>query len=327
MLELDARDKNRLAQSSLIAAAVWLVLLIIFALLPVMRDVPEERAFPEVRITLNREDPVPVQTRMVAPATSSAEPAVRPAAAQPDKSAAQPEKSAQKPANTPPVRQKTSSGLGIPDFQSTSGREAAAPSGEYLDFSSDRPREQTVREPGPVLREFEGSAARVDEPAARPGTATVEGGSRVSAASDETLQALDRIRAGNEGGVTVPDGAASTSPASTTGRTADTDVATAPGMVGPITFEGTARRLLYPAKPGIILPPHLARLIDSDRSVTVLFVVRADGSVPASLVRFSPSALLPPEVQNYLKNEFSTWRFERGSDDGQARFLYSITVQ
>lgn len=320
MLELDARDKNRLAQSSIIAAAVWLVMLIIFTLLPVMRDVPEERAFPEVRITLNREDPVPVQTRTVAPATSSAEPAVRPAAARQ-------EKSAQKPANAPPVRQKTSSGLGIPDFQSTSGREAAAPSGEYLDFSSDRPREQTVREPGPVLREFEGSAARVDEPAARPGTAAVEGGSRVSAASDETLQALDRIRAGNEGGVTVPDGAASTSPASTTGRTADTDVATTPGMVGPITFEGTARRLLYPAKPGIILPPHLARLIDSDRSVTVLFVVRADGSVPASLVRFSPSALLPPEVQNYLKNEFSTWRFERGSDDGQARFLYSITVQ
>ncbi|HPA10053.1 MAG TPA: hypothetical protein PLV73_04435 [Treponemataceae bacterium] len=320
MLELDARDKNRLAQSSIIAAAVWLVMLIIFTLLPVMRDVPEERAFPEVRITLNREDPVPVQTRTVAPATSSAEPAVRPAAARQ-------EKSAQKPANAPPVRQKTSSGLGIPDFQSTSGREAAAPSGEYLDFSSDRPREQTVQEPGPVLREFEGSAARVDEPAARQGTATVEGGSRVSAASDETLQALDRIRAGNEGGVTVPDGAASTSPASTTGRTADTDVATTPGMVGPITFEGTARRLLYPAKPGIILPPHLARLIDSDRSVTVLFVVRADGSVPASLVRFSPSALLPPEVQNYLKNEFSTWRFERGSDDGQARFLYSITVQ
>lgn len=320
MLELDARDKNRLAQSSIIAAAVWLVMLIIFTLLPVMRDVPEERAFPEVRITLNREDPVPVQTRPETPATSSAEPAVRPAAARQ-------EKSAQKPANAPPVRQKTSSGLGIPDFQSTSGREAAAPSGEYLDFSSDRPREQTVQEPGPVLREFEGSAARVDEPAARQGTAAVEGGSRVSAASDETLQALDRIRAGNEGGVTVPDGAASTSPASTTGRTADTDVATTPGMVGPITFEGTARRLLYPAKPGIILPPHLARLIDSDRSVTVLFVVRADGSVPASLVRFSPSALLPPEVQNYLKNEFSTWRFERGSDDGQARFLYSITVQ
>ena len=283
MLELDARDKNRLAQSSIIAAAVWLVMLIIFTLLPVMRDVPEERAFPEVRITLNREDPVPVQTRTVAPATSSAEPAVRPAAARQ-------EKSAQKPANAPPVRQKTSSGLGIPDFQSTSGREAAAPSGEYLDFSSDRPREQTVQEPGPVLREFEGSAARVDEPAARQGTAAVEGGSRVSAASDETLQALDRIRTGNEGGVTVPDGAASTSPASTTGRTADTDVATTPGMVGPITFEGTARRLLYPAKPGIILPPHLARLIDSDRSVTVLFVVRADGSVPASLVRFSPSA-------------------------------------
>jgi len=104
MLELDARDKNRLAQSSIIAAAVWLVMLIIFTLLPVMRDVPEERAFPEVRITLNREDPVPVQTRTVAPATSSAEPAVRPAAARQ-------EKSAQKPANAPPVRQKTSSGL------------------------------------------------------------------------------------------------------------------------------------------------------------------------------------------------------------------------
>jgi len=94
-----------------------------------------------------------------------------------------------------------------------------------------------------------------------------------------------------------------------------------------VVFDGRPRRLVYPADPAIALPPHLARLIDSDRTVTVAFTVRADGSVPATLVTFTPTAALPAEVREYLRAEFARWRFDQDREDGHARFLYSIKMK
>ncbi len=312
MMELDAPDKTRLSHSAALAALIWLVILVLFVVVPVVRTVPEDREFPEVRIVLQSAVQEPVkQSAQKADET----PARRSAPADTVRERTEP---------ATPTREQPASGLGIPDFQSASGNTRTAPaSGEYLDFSSERPREQQLRDSAPAIQEFEGSAAQVDQSPARPGTATTEAGRRASAASDETIQALDQIRDGRSGAVPVPADTASGNTAAPTANSAQT----APTAVGPITFDGTPRRLIHPAKPVIILPPHLARLIDSDRTVTVHFLVRADGTVPASLITFSPSALLPPEIQNYLRNEFMNWRFERGRDDGQARFLYSITVQ
>lgn len=314
MMELDAPDKTRLTRSAAIAAVIWIVLLVLFAVVPVARNIPEEREFPEVRIVLQSAVQQPVREITEKPARRETKPASR-QAAEPAHNTAAPAASS---------REQPSSGLGIPDFQSASGRDQSSPaSGEYLDFSSDRPREQQLRNSAPAIQEFEGSAARVDQSPSRPGTATTEAGQQAAAASDETLQALDRIRDGSSGDVFVP--------ADTASRASTTDASssrqTAPGAVGPITFDGDPRRLIHPATPVIVLPPHLARLIESDRTVTVHFMVRADGSVPGSFVRFTPSALLPPEIRSFLKNEFMNWRFERGSNDGQASFLYSIKVQ
>jgi antitoxin component of MazEF toxin-antitoxin module len=97
--------------------------------------------------------------------------------------------------------------------------------------------------------------------------------------------------------------------------------------VSSLAFEGSPRRLLYPASPAITLPESLARTVDSNRSVTVTFTVLADGSVPSALVRFTPQAALSPEIRDFLTKEFSRWRFEKSAQDGQARFLYSIRMQ
>lgn len=320
MMELDTQDKTRLSRSITIAAVIWLVLLLFFAFVPVVRNVPEDREFPEVRLVL--QSAVQPPARKIT--TTSEQRTAEPVAQQTTK----PSQSAPAPS---PSREQPVAGLGIPDFQSTSGTDRPSPaSGEYLDFSSDRPREQQVRDPAPAIQEFEGSAARVDTSPSRQGTSSTEAGRRPSVAADETLQALDRIRDASSGDVAVPADTVSRSSttdsrSSTTGSVS-TRQAT-PGAVGPITFDGDPRRLVHPSKPVIVLPPHLARLIESDRTVTVHFTVRADGSVPGSLVSFTPSALLPPEIRNYLKNEFMNWRFERGNNDGQARFLYSIKVQ
>jgi hypothetical protein len=97
--------------------------------------------------------------------------------------------------------------------------------------------------------------------------------------------------------------------------------------VSGFSFDGASRKLLYPAKPAIVLPDNLAKLVDSSRAVTVGFTVLADGSVPAGTISFTPSAILPAEIRDWLRKEFSSWRFEKSSEDGQARFLYSIRVE
>lgn len=316
MMELDTQDKTRLSRSVALAAAIWLILLLVFAFMPVVRNSPEDREFPEVRLVLQSAVQPPVREITEKAEQREAEPVAR--------KTVKPSQSAPAPPREQPSREQPLAGLGIPDFQSTSGTDRSSPaSGEYLDFSSERPREQQVRDPAPAIQEFEGSAARIDPSPSRQGTSSTEAGRRPSVAADETLQALDRIRDASSGDVAVP--------SDTVSRSSTTESAVSrqrtPGAVGPITFEGDPRRLVHPEKPVIVLPPHLARLVDSDRTVTVHFTVRADGSVPGSLISFTPSALLPPEIRNYLKNEFMNWRFERGSNDGQARFLYSIKVQ
>jgi hypothetical protein len=37
--------------------------------------------------------------------------------------------------------------------------------------------------------------------------------------------------------------------------------------------------------------------------------------------------VLPAEIRDWLRREFSRWRFEKGSSDGHAQFEYSIRVK
>ncbi len=161
------------------------------------------------------------------------------------------------------------------------------------------------------------SGASSQSPSARSGAS----GSDASAETKRALAAIGDASASGAGSGDAADSDSGSRSSSAVGTAGDTSRAKASGS-GPVVFDGRPRRLVYPADPAIALPPHLARLIDSDRTVTVAFTVRADGSVPATLVSFTPTAALPAEVREYLRAEFARWRFEQ-----DRRFLYSIKMK
>lgn len=358
LLEMDAAERARLKKSAIVSLALWTLVAIAALIVPVSRAVASPPEFPSVTLRLSsaetevssarteeRADAQPKQAASARKPAADAKSAVEPASTV--KSSAKP---VTKPSPKPDPSKSASSsassgGLGIPDFApgevSSSG---TASHGAYLDFS-----QETVpvaaSTPARGVNELEGAAAT---------TGNVDRGTSVSSrkasasdarASRETAKSLEAIEASSRssasGGVgdssLAAEGAASTGDSSAVSDRASTSARATSGTaqarterssIGAIVFQdGVSRRLLKPAEPAIVLPERLVRLIDSDRSVYVSFVVRADGSVPRSTVSFSPQALLPPEVRDFLAGEFSSWLFERGVGDGQARFAYSIRVR
>lgn len=349
MTELDDRDRSRLARSGIASAVLWAFVLGAMMFIPprVAREVKLEE-FPVVKLTLNR--PQAVTPAAAAKPAASEKSVSSPKPPAPAKSATPSKATLAKtsPAKAAPaksVAKRAPGDLGIPDFGKSAARQSSAESGGgelVFTGSSDEtiaPRPNTARQQVP---EFEGKAAVVERDAARSSSVTSRGQSNpagekgVSADTERSLSAIGgsagRDSAGSDAGDLRAD-SSSTVTAGGTGRETGTGGGSKAGTVsgassiGAITFEGAPRRLIYPAKPAIVLPERLSRLIDSDRSVTVTMTVAADGSVPASMISFSPAALLPPEVRDFLGSEFSSWRFEQGKGDGQARFLYSIKVQ
>jgi len=246
-----------------------------------------------------------------------------------------------------PAAKAAPAGLGIPNFStpitSTTGTTDAS---ESLDFSSktESTHPATVSKPrgGTPTAELEGSAATVTKDT---GSKTVSGSGSAKtagsvktagsgAASSETSSTLAQIALSAKSGTgkTAGNAAAGSGTGSAEGSSSvsGNGVSGAGGSGSSITglsFDGAQRKLLYPANPSIVLPESLRKLIDSDRTVTVSFSVRADGSVPGGLIVFTPTAIIPAEIRDYLRKEFSSWRFEKGGEDGQAKFLYSIKVE
>ena len=348
----DRNDRSRFLRSLALSAAFWVLACVLFALLPLVQRSEPKRIFQAVTITLA---PSPRVGKAVQAGNEAQAPAARESDARPSATAKGPKTSkSPKTANaTRSAGASASSGLGIPDFapESRPLRRTDA-SGDILEFGSTgneagttqaRKASETATSAVP---ELEGSAAAVQNPQAKPVRAS-SGGRNTSGAqgtaSAETSRALGDIAgAAGKGPVARTDssGAPSASDASggagqTGSARAGTATTTSSGSQGAgavstvssLAFEGTPRRLLYPASPAITLPESLARTVDSNRSVTVSFTVLADGSVPSALVRFTPQAALSPEIRDYLTKEFSRWRFEKSAQDGQAQFLYSIRIQ
>ena len=88
--------------------------------------------------------------------------------------------------------------------------------------------------------------------------------------------------------------------------------------------DGSARVLLEPLKPVIIISEENGKRIDSSRQVVISFRILAAGNVPFSGITITPSSALPEEIQSEIKDQVSTWRFAPASSDGQAKFEYSI---
>jgi len=308
-------DQDRLFRSSTLGVGIWVVIAILFIAIP-MRKPDISPRFPAVRLSLAAET-APASQAETAPAKKAASAtATAPAI-----------KAAKK---TTPA--KSTGGLGIPNFSTpvTSSRDTNADA-EYLDFTSDEQRtaheSSTAGKSATRASEFEGSAARVDSRDGGLSSANAPK-ARTGEASGETAGSLDAIsRDASRADRGSSDGGSSSAGTATAPRqSAEGSSARASAIQG-ISFEGKNRRLVSPASPSLVLPENLARLVDSDRTVTVGFTVLADGTVPPSMVEFTPQSLLPAEIRDWLRKEFSSWRFEKSSEDGQARFAYSIRVR
>ena len=111
------------------------------------------------------------------------------------------------------------------------------------------------------------------------------------------------------------------------GLSAETSVQRAKSSDGKFLLSlenGSARSLIDPAEPKIMLSAEAGRLIDGSREVRISFRIMAAGNVPASGISFHPASALPLEVQAEIREQISKWRFVPASSDGQANFDYSI---
>ncbi len=345
-MDMNDKDRQRLFQSGILSLGAWVVIALLVALIPLIMPVPPKKEFTQVHLTLSQR-PVPAQAAVpqaavpqeavpVMPSAPAKSTAVKPATAKtvPAKTQSTPAKTAAvKPAAVKPPA--VSKGLGIPNFSTpvTSARDKSGES-ESLDFSSQnetkKPQSASAPPSGKTVPEFEGTAATVQKKTDSGAVVTGKNSTAPAgntAPSAETAKSLAQItgqaKAGSQGktGSTgQPEGSAS-APSAASASSALTS------KVSGLTFEGAPRKLISPSVPSIVLPANLAALVNSDRNLTVQFTVRPDGTVPGGLITFTPSAILPAAIRDYLKAEFSRWIFEKSTQDGQARFQYSIRVQ
>lgn len=354
--DLEPSERRRLARSAGAGGALWLLMAVGLAFVPIDRQPVPKPDFPPVHLTLTSPATASVPQRPVETPKTTESPSVSPSPETTTATRPKPAAQAKPAAQTKPAAKsaqaaaKTSAkpaapaapaatGLGIPDFDrpvTSSPVDSGTP--EFLDFSSSRTSESpsvvSVPAGGRPTAELEGSAATVTGGKST-GTSVSSKAAKTAGssgtASAETSSALRAVEgaamAGSSEGSTASGKTSPTGGSAGSGANVSTSTAGRTSSVAGLAFTGTPRSLLSPEDPRITLPDRLAKQIDSDRTVTVQFTVRADGSVPGTLVTFSPLAALPAEIRDYLRGEFSKWRFESGDQDGQARFSYSIKME
>ncbi len=92
-------------------------------------------------------------------------------------------------------------------------------------------------------------------------------------------------------------------------------------------FDGVARKLLYPSDPTLEISRENQHLIQASRNIEISLIVSPSGNVSPSSINFTPSALVPTQIQLELRQQIASWRFESGVSSGQATFIYSIIVE
>ena len=87
--------------------------------------------------------------------------------------------------------------------------------------------------------------------------------------------------------------------------------------------DGSSRTLIKPKKPKINISPEDAKYVDGNPTVTIIFTVMEDGSIPESSIKIRPESLLPSEVSDDIKFQLSNWKFQSGSR-ATASFEFTI---
>ncbi len=311
MFDIHGPDRTRLINSLRISTAVWIAILVLLVLVPLRRLPVPERQFREISLTLGAPEPEPA-----AAVPAAAQAAAAPARQSPARQTAPAQ---QRPQASTPAAQPASSGvssLGIANFSTpitSSSPTAASP--ESLEFSSQTSSTPSSPAQSRTVQEFEGSAALVqssnDQGASVSSNQTITG-----TASAETGQALSAITSTAGTGTSstgTAAGSATGSPSSVSASRTD------------ISFDGTPRELV--SSTSLDLPDNLQSLINSSRTVKVSFSVTPSGTVPGLTIFFTPSNVLPDQVQSWLRGRIEQWRFTGGQGSASGSFTYTITAR
>lgn len=335
-------------------AAVWVVLLFIFAFVPVFKKRPEYKT---VRITLastplkkQQKDAEPVKT---AESVKAAEPVKKAEPVQ--KTAAQKDV---EPAKPSAVQKKTEPVKKAERPESASANQKSVPAAGKAK-SSDSPAvykksveelmaEQSRQKNKDVKwddRLFTDSAAVESSPqTASPetsgankitGSSALSGTAAAAAASDnEPVNAASVSDKSKSAGADADVKKALGNISSTTytqtsgsGMNSRTSVNSSISSDGKVSIElkdGSVRMLLFPEKPAIRISEENAKRIDSTRTVRVQFKILAKGNVPLSEINITPSSILTPEIRQEIREQVSLWRFSQAPADGYASFDYTI---
>lgn len=189
---------------------------------------------------------------------------------------------------------------------------------QAFDSSKENVSESTTQNPASQIRDaLSGNAGTKD--ASQSGTKTSSVVNKIvdKSVSQDTSNKLDEVmkaeeyRQGGSTGSTVSIVSIKFIKDNATGKTV-------------ISVGGTARTLIKPSSPEILIDDELGKLIDSSRQVTIYFTVLAGGNVPKNSVRFEPESVLRLEIRDEIAEQIGEWRFSQASFDGQGSFRYSI---
>lgn len=163
-----------------------------------------------------------------------------------------------------------------------------------------------------------GSAGTSSSSGTKGATTVGQDSSRNTASSAATKSALSNIRKQSFGS-TVSDGVKSTSSLSVE-RSSD-------GKYNVQFAGGATRKLLRPSSPSIMISEENASLVSVTLSVKITFSVLANGSVPVGNISFSPSSVLPVQIQKEIRDQISAWSFSQGTETNTAAMDYTIQVK
>lgn len=96
------------------------------------------------------------------------------------------------------------------------------------------------------------------------------------------------------------------------------------GKINWTMSEGFSRALLEPSEPDILISEKNAALIDTTRTVNIVFKVTANGNVPLADIKITPESVVPYEIRKEIAEQISKWRFDSADTEATAKFEFSI---
>lgn len=88
-----------------------------------------------------------------------------------------------------------------------------------------------------------------------------------------------------------------------------------------------SRKIISPKNPQLVISEKNQRLITSSKNLVLSFTVLANGNVTMSSFQVKPAGVLPKVIEDELRSQVLSWRFEARDSSSKAQLNYRIEVK